>query len=179
MRIQTSEYSGYKSNRGTGLVELAAGFIFIMLIVFTFLDLQILLHGAGMNYSTAGEAARAASAGPPGKLVASRNRVLGKNEPPYLRAFSVVNSRCTKLPTPVEITDSIEVTETIEPPVPSELFGGPVLGTVTVTTSALIHPQFILAFMKMNTIKLTASKTFPYSWVIKSEMDGKSKDIRR
>ncbi len=179
MRIQDYQCSAYKNNSGSGLIEVAVGFMFFMVIVLTFLDLQLVLHGATLNDAIARDAARAASAGPPGKLIESKDRVLANNDAPFKRASSVVNSRRTTLSSPFEIADSIDVTETVEPPIPSELFGGPVMGTVTVRTTILIHPRFILGFLKIKTIPLTASKSFPYSWVIKSDMDGKSRNTHQ
>ena len=153
-----------------GLLEAVVGLSLFILVLLFFLDLYGLFEGAAINDDIATDAAKAASNGPPGKLEAVQNRRVEESQAPYERAFAIVDSRQANLPNTYEIVEPIQLTETIRSPVPSKPFGGPVNGTITVTTSIRIRPKFIFSLFKPDPIVFSAAKTFPYSWVMESEM---------
>ncbi len=171
MQVYRNRYGIGNCNIGSVSIELVMGIIIFVFIGFLFLDLQLLLGGAMLNDAMAQDAARSAAMGPPGKLMVGKDRIVSENQSPYLRAFAIIKNSRARLLTPFELVQPIKVTETIDSPVPSERFGGPVLGTVTVDTTMLIHPKFVLGFLKLDTFKIVSAKTFPYSFVMKSEMD--------
>lgn len=179
MRIPPHRCNFHNRIAGTGSIEIVVGIIIFVFIVFLFLDLQLLLGGAIVNDSIARDAARAAAMGPPGKLLEGKDRVVAENQSPYLRALATIRNSQTRLLTPFELVKTIKVTETVDPPVPSELFGGPVLGAVTVGTTMIVHPKFILGLLRLDTFRLSSVKTFPYSFVMKSEMDANTGSSHR
>jgi hypothetical protein len=153
------------------MVELIAAFFLFLIVLFTVLDLALLLQGVVINEALAKNAARSAAMGPPGKLEKGVKRLVLENQSPYKRAYAAVQVERNRLGQVFEIVDPFLVKETIEPPVPSELFGGPVNGTVSVESTIAVHPKFIFSlFFRDYPITVTARKSFPYTWVMKAQM---------
>ncbi|PWT98280.1 MAG: hypothetical protein C5B53_06900 [Candidatus Melainabacteria bacterium] len=155
--------------RGLQFVELTAGLFVIVIIVLAFMDMSTLLTAGALNCSLARDAARAASTGPPGALAVGANRKVDASEPPYQRAAAAILKSKPNSDS-FELASEIQVVETVENPIPSQPYGGPVSGNVSVATTILVHPRFILPVVHVGTIPLTASETFPYTWVMKSSL---------
>ncbi len=158
-----------KLRRGSGLVEVTAGLVLFIFVLLLALDLYIILQGAIINDTLVRDLARTASKGPPAKLTVGRGRVVTERTAPYERVMDLLQKKKEVLPAWYELSPTINITETINSPIPVAPFGGPVYGTVTVETTILVHLQFAPGFFKMEPISLTASKTFPYTWVMKSQ----------
>ena len=154
------------------MIELGAGFVLVSIVVFLFFDVCLLVMGAIINDAIAADAARAASMGQPGKLAVGRERVVKENQSPYIRALAVVeNKNSTLFPSIFDLDPTINIIETISPPIPTPPLGGTVYGSVSVATVIWIHPKFMIGFLKPGPISLTASKTCPYTWVMKGEVE--------
>jgi hypothetical protein len=173
MPIQIPRWSvfglGRRDQAGQQFVELSAGIVVIVIIVLAFMDMSTLLTAAALNSSLARDAARAASTGPPGDLEPGKDRVVDEHKAPYQRAYAAVIKGKPNSPS-VELAPEIHVVETVESPVPAEPYGGPVSGTVSVATTMLVHPRFLLLLVHMPTLSLTACESFPYTWVMKSSL---------
>jgi hypothetical protein len=154
---------------GQHFVELTAGLFVIVIIVLAFMDMSTLLTAAAINTSLARDAARAASTGPPGELTAATDRKVDPSQPPYQRAAAAI-MKAKPNSDSFELASEINVRETVTNPIPSQPYGGPVAGSVSVATTMLVHPRFILPIVRIGTIPLTAVETFPYTWVMKSSL---------
>ena len=155
--------------KGLQFVELTAGLFVIVIIVLAFMDMSTLLTAGALNCSLARDAARAASTGPPGALVIGANRKVDPTQPPYQRATAAILKSKPNSDS-FELASEIQVVETVENPIPSLPYGGPVSGNVSVATTILVHPRFILPIVHVGTIPLTATESFPYTWVMKSSL---------
>lgn len=151
--------------RGTGLAEVAAGAILLVFVVSFFFELYFLLMAFTLNDEIARNAARAAAMGPPSKLEQCQNRVVKEGQTPYQYASAVLESMRPNLPKQIELSQDIDVTETINPPIPEYPFGGRVCGSITVRTKILVHLGFMASLLKIPPVSLVNSKTYPYTWV--------------
>jgi len=159
----------FRQQAGQQAVELVAGLFVIISIVLACMDIGTLFTGAALNESLARDAARAASTGPPGQMVAGVDRAVDAKQPPYQRASAAIE-KAKPNTSSFALADMIHVTETVEKPLPTLPYGGPVTGTVTVQTTMLVRPRFLLPIVHSEAIALNASATFPYTWVMKSSL---------
>ncbi len=144
---------------GQSLVELAAGVMVIIPVVLVLIDLTTIVLGVNMNNGICRDAARAASSGPPDKIQAGQ---------PKQRAEAVVR-KTAKPGGAVRVDNNVVITETVREPVPTQPFGGPVDGEVTVQTTVHIYPPFIVsAVVGSGGMDFTTSQTFPYTWVMEN-----------
>jgi hypothetical protein len=158
-----------KRDKGQQFVELTAGLFVIVIIVLAFMDMGTLLTAAAINSSLARDAARAASTGPPGELAIGNNRKVDPSQQPYQRAAAAI-MKAKPNSDSFELASEIKVRETVDNPIPSLPYGGPIAGSVCVATTILVHPRFILPIVRIETIPLTSTETFPYTWVMKSSL---------
>lgn len=158
-----------RDKKGQHFVELTAGLFVLVFLVLSFMDMSTVLTAAALNSSLARDAARAASTGPPGELTIGTNRAVDPTQLPYQRASAAI-LKAKPNSDSFELASQIQVTETVENPLPTQPYGGPVSGSVRVATTMLVHPRFVMSLVKMDTISLTATETFPYTWVMKSSL---------
>jgi hypothetical protein len=158
-----------RGRKGQHFVELTAGLFVLVFLVLSFMDMSTVLTAAALNSSLARDAARAASTGPPGELSIGTNREVDPTQLPYQRACAAI-LKAKPNSDSFELASQIQVTETVQSPLPTQPYGGPVSGSVRVATTMLVHPRFVLPVVKIGTLSLTATETFPYTWVMKSSL---------
>jgi len=165
MNVQLNRKPQRRTKAGSGLVELCAALIFGVPLVLASTDLGVIALGAYMNDCVCRDAARAAAAGAPSAATAPVAQKISPTEPPYDRAVAVINDH---LPTalPIKVSDQPEVSENLNY-VPTPEVGGSVDGEVTVKTSVVILPPFILAqYFGAGGLTLTARHSDAYTYVV-------------
>ncbi len=164
-------YRSNQQSRGLGIIELMAGFLLVVLVISLFLDVGLLVVGTMINDEIVSDAARAAAMGPPGELAVGKNRIVKSTQAPYKRALTIVENKSKNLP-PLffELDPTINISETVFQPIPVLPLGGILHGSVRVETIILVHPKFAIGLFNPGSISLTASKTCPYTWVMKSQL---------
>lgn len=145
-----------RNNRGSSLVETTA----VIAILIPFLtvvasSVALLLTATTFNDNLCREAARCASVGPPDAV---------REGAPAGTAQQVVASMSQANPF-ITISPKVLVSENIQEPIPHLPFGGPVDGSVTVTTT--VNVQLPLLSRLPRTFSWQSSSTVPYTWVMK------------
>jgi len=148
-----------KRQTGQCFVELATGLIAIIPVILFSMDLYVLYMGASLNDTVCGAAARAASSGAPDAV--------NPGEP--LRRAQGVAFKANHLAGAVEMhPQNVTVAENIVS-LPPGIYGGPVDGQITVTSSVKVYPPFLLSIMSgPQGLTFTTSKTMPYTWSMQS-----------
>jgi hypothetical protein len=154
-----------RTNGGSGLVELCTALIFGIPLLLASTDLGVIALGAYTNDCVCRDAARAAAAGAPAATTAPAAHQISPNDPPYDRAVAVINDH---LPTalPIKVSDQPELSETLNY-LPTPDVGGSVDGAVSVKTSVVVLPPFILAqYFGAGGLTLTSRHTDSYTYVV-------------
>ncbi len=154
-----------KKLSGQSMVELVCALIAAVPILLSVIDLGIIAMGASANDSVCREAANAAASGPPSSTVAPSTNQLSAGQSGFDLAVSVINvHQPTNLP--AKVTDTPQVTETLED-VPPPDQGGAVDGEISVTTTVVITPPFLVgAYFGKSGIKLTSAHVVPFTYVV-------------
>jgi len=154
-----------RSNTGSGLVELCAALIFGVPLVLAATDLGVIALGAYTNDCVCRDAARAAASGAPAATTAPATQEISANESPYDRAVAVIDNHLpTKLP--IKVSDQPQLSENLNY-IPTPDVGGSVDGSVSVKTSVVILPPFILAqYFGPGGLTLTSRHTDSYTYVV-------------
>ncbi len=152
-------------NRGQSMVELAAGLCICIPVFLAFIDLGFIAMGASTNDSVCREAAESAASGPPSTNSAPSTRVLSAGQSGYDLAVAVIKvHQPTKLP--AKVSEEPNVSEQlIDVPPPEQ--GGSVDGEISVTTTVVITPPFLLgAYFGKNGISLSSKHVAPFTYVV-------------
>jgi hypothetical protein len=121
--------------------------------------------GASANDSVCREAANAAGSGAPSTTNAPSTNQLSAGQPGYDLAVSVIKvHQPTNLP--AKVTDTPAVVESlIDVPPPEQ--GGAVDGEISVTTTVVIAPPFLVgAYFGTNGVRLTSKHVVPSTYVV-------------
>jgi hypothetical protein len=145
-----------RKNKGSSLVE--ATVVIAMLVPFltaAATSVTLLLTAAILNDNLCREAARCASIGPPNAV---RKGAPQKSAQDLVASMSQANQYIT-------ISPKVQVSENLLEPIPQLPFGGPVDGSVTVTTT--VNVQFPLLPRLPQILSWQSRSTVPYTWVMK------------
>ncbi len=157
--MQSKFYLLQRKYNGQSLLELLAGAMVLIPIVLFGIDVAMVFMGQSMNTTICRDAARAAASGPPSSISPTLT--------PKQRAEAVVR-RTQKAEGAIRIDPVVIVNEQVTR-TPTLPFGGIVEGTVTVQTSVDVYPPFLLGHVvEKGAVKITASQTFPFTWVMAS-----------
>jgi len=147
--------SAKRSKYGVFSIEWLCGLIVLVPIMLILVDLCVIYVGISFNNQVCREAARTAASGPPDAICAKSPRSRAKTviEKANKSSAFVIDPECA-------------VTEKITG-MPTNGTGGPVEGFTTVYSVVDVHPPFGVArFFGKDSLKFTASATFPITYVI-------------
>ncbi len=150
---------------GHSMIELAAGLIVCVPVFLAVIDLAFIGMGASANDAVCRLAAEAVAAGPPSTSNAPSTNKLSAGQSGFDIAVSVIKlHQPTKLP--AQVSDQPAVTEQlVDVPPPDQ--GGSVEGEVSVTTTVLITPPFIIgAYYGKNGVSLSSKHVVPFTYVV-------------
>jgi hypothetical protein len=147
------------------MVELAAGLIVCVPVFLAVIDLGFIAMGASANDSVCREAAEAAASGPPSTTAAPSTRQLSAGQSGYDLAVSVIKvHQPTKVP--AKVSEQPDVTEILTDVPPPEQ-GGSVDGEISVMTTVVITPPFIIgAYFGKDGLSLSSKHVAPFTYVI-------------
>ncbi len=150
---------------GQSMVELAAGLIVCVPVFLAVIDLGFIAMGASANDSVCREAAEAAASGPPSTTAAPSTRQLSAGQSGYDLAVSVIKvHQPTKVP--AKVSEQPDVTEILTDVPPPEQ-GGSVDGEISVMTTVVITPPFIIgAYFGKDGLSLSSKHVAPFTYVI-------------
>lgn len=150
---------------GHSIVELAAGLIICIPVFLAVIDLIFIGMGASTNDTVCRLAAEAAAAGPPSTSTAPSTNQLSAGKSAYDIAVSVIKlHQPTKLPAQVSDTPSVSE-QLIDVPPPEQ--GGAVDGEVSVTTTVVITPPFVIgAYYGKDGVSLKSKHVVPFTYVV-------------
>lgn len=155
--------------RGQSIVELCVGLIVLVPIVLVVFDLAVIVMAVQVNDSTCREAARVAASGNVGELAT----VALNASDIYRRADAVVkraNAQAAGMLSnfQLESVSTSPATSVIQNTIQSlGLTGGPVTGTVTVTTTVEVRPFVVkYAYSGGQPITFRSSQSFPFTYVV-------------
>lgn len=152
-----------RSEQAQSAMELVCGAIVLVPLVLFCIDASTVYMGQSMNSSICRDAARAAANGPPSSLSATYS--------PQKRAELVVR-KMQKAEGAIRMNPQVVCTEHVSR-LPTMPFGGMVEGTVDVKTSVDVYPPFIIKYCVPNgAVKLSASQTFPFTYVMAGAYGG-------
>lgn len=140
-------------------IELVVGLMVLVPIVLFAIDIGTIFLGATVNSGLCREAARCAAQAAPNAISPGS---------PQARADLVVSAQAARSKGAVVVNPTCITTENVRPPIPTQPFGGPVVGDVTVRTSVDVYPPFILSAVGYKKVTLTNSQTFPFTYVMSS-----------
>jgi hypothetical protein len=163
--LRTKSKKG-RQRSGQSLVELAAGLMIGVPIILLMADCAVLMIGVATNEAVCRDAARAASAGPPSANVSGPPHSVGAGAAPYKRALSVINNVYAAGGL-IKVTPALDITETLQDPIPAVAQGGPVIGTIKVETTAEVYPPFLIrAFVENGTFTFKNEQKYPYTYMM-------------
>jgi len=141
------------SKKGNVSVEFIVGLVVLVPVIFIGTDLAAVVVGAQFNDATCEEAARVAAAGPPDQANNRAAIVIAR----AAKVNSTFGSSLSMVGTP---------TVTISGPTAAQLTasGGPVIGTVSVTTQVLVKAVFLSLLQGTNYITLTSTRLVPFTY---------------
>lgn len=153
---------------GQSLAELAAGMLVFIPIILLLADCAVVAIGVATNDSACRDAARAASSGPPGLLLPGTDRAVASGQSPYKRAKALINDVYSAGGL-VKISDTLHIKETVKGPLPEAPQGGPIIGEVTVETTATVTPPFLIrAVVHSGALEFKNTQKYPYTYVMPS-----------
>lgn len=151
--------------KGVSSVELIAGCLVLTPLVLLSIDVASIFSGVSIASQACRDAARCAASGMPADISGPHsNAIVGQQAPPYQRAQAALSNYHTNNKVVYQPAIS-QMRETIDNPVPTQPVFGPVIGQVTVSINEVVAPPFTLA-MFPETVTLTSTQTFPYTYVI-------------
>jgi hypothetical protein len=144
-----------RSRRGQSAAELCGGLMLLIPIILVLFDLSVIVLGVQLNDSTCHEAARVASLGDPTNCSTRAQAVItraNKQGSSMLSNFQLIN--CTSSVTGADIA-------AMQP------FGGPVSGTVAVTTQVDIRPFVVhLVYTGQTPLQFKSNQTYPITYTV-------------
>jgi hypothetical protein len=142
------------NSKGSLSVELVAGLVVVVFIALCIIDLTGLACAAQYNFVVCTEAAQVAASGPPDQadLRASAvvNRSGGTNN--SLVVWKLV------MPQPPQVSLAGSTINQLEQS------GGPVVGTVIVSTKIDVNMRVLGPLLGQDTVTLVANRTFPFTY---------------
>jgi hypothetical protein len=157
-----------RRQKGQSLFELVAGLMVFVPIILLLIDCAVIMMGVSINDAACHDAARAASSGPPATSTSGAEHPVGPASSPYKRALTVVKDVYSAGGL-VRISHSLSVREALSDPVPQVPTGGPVIGQVTVQTTASVSPPFLLrVFVENGVFEFKNTQRYPYTYVMPS-----------
>lgn len=151
---------------GHALVESVMGIVVLVFVCLAIFDLSIIIWGVQINATTCQAAARAAGRGDPGEAMQRAQAVIDRKGESAGEAL--VSNPHLFGPVQVSLTS---MPKSLHDPLTGVVFnpGGPIVGSVTVITEAVIHP-FVLRILLPNQKSLTvkSEQTFPLTYVMPS-----------
>jgi Flp pilus assembly protein TadG len=148
--------------QGQSLVEMGAGLLVLIPVVLVCIDLATIYMGVNLNDNVCRDAARAASVGPPDGIPGIADGESLRRAQGVVSRANATTGAVRLLPASVKVTENVVL-------LPSAPYGGPVNGTVTVSTAVMVYPPFLLSLMnKGEGQKFTTAKTFAYTWQMQS-----------
>jgi hypothetical protein len=158
-------YTNNRNKKGQSLAELAAGLLVFVPIILLLIDCGVIMVGVSTNEAACRDAARAAAAGPPG-LLSSGAHTVAAGQLPYKRAQRVIKGVYSAAGM-IRINDTLLVKEDIKAPTPVAPAGGPVIGEVSVETTAEVMPPFLIrVFVENGTYQFKSTQRFPYTYIL-------------
>lgn len=147
------------------MAELAAGIAVAIPVFLAVIDLGFIAMGASTNDSVCREAAEAAASGPPSTMTAPSSHALSQGQSGYDLAVSVIKvHQPTKLP--AKVSEQPVVSEQLVDVPPPEQ-GGSIDGDVSVTTTVVIRPPFLVgAYFGPGGVSLSSKHVVPITYVI-------------
>jgi hypothetical protein len=147
------------------MVELAAGLVICIPIFLSIIDLGFVAMGASANDSVCKEAAAAAASGPPSTTNAPSTNQLSAGQSGYDLAVSTIKvHQPTRMP--AQVSEEPIVSEQLVDVPPAEQ-GGAVDGEMSVITTVVISPPFLLgAYFGKQGVKLTSKHVAPFTYVV-------------
>lgn len=156
-----------RNRRGQSLAELAAGLMVFVPIILLLCDCAVIVIGVAQNDTACRDAARAASSGPPGAMLPG-TRTVTSGQAPYRRAKSVIKE-IYALGGLIKISETMAIKETVRAPLPEAPHGGPILGEVSVQTTAEVSPPFLIgAIVQSGSLQFKNTQKYPYTYVMPS-----------
>lgn len=147
--------SNLRGQTGQSFVEMAAGLLVVIPIILLIIDCATLYMGVSLNDTVCRDAARAASMGPPNGI---------KDGEPKHRAETVVQ-RANRTTGSIRLDPNVELNEKIVGSLPSEPYGGPVNGEVSVATTVHVFPPFLISlFTGPHGVDFRTEHHFAYTW---------------
>jgi hypothetical protein len=154
-----------RTSKGQGIVELAAGLMVFIPIILLLIDCSIIMIGVSTNEAACRDAARAASSGPPASMSSGAHAVAAAAAP-YARAKSIVKNVYAAGGL-IKISETMTIKEVLQDPLPQAPAGGPLIGNVTVETTAEIYPPFLIrVFVDHGSYQFKNTQSYPYTYVM-------------
>jgi hypothetical protein len=142
-----------RAGQGFVLVEFLAGLLVVVPVLLLILDLAMIILGVQISDTACREAARAAASGDPRYATARATAVIKST--PGATAGLVSNLHLVKV-------SSTVTTAAVDKLV---VYGGPVLGNVTVQTAIEVHPFLLQWAYSGQPLTFHSSQTFPFTYV--------------
>ncbi|MBU6453024.1 MAG: hypothetical protein KGS72_14665 [Cyanobacteria bacterium REEB67] len=140
---------------GQSAAELCAGLMLLVPIILVLFDLSVIVLGVQLNDATCREAARVAALGDPTNCSTRAQAVINranKQGSSMLSNFQLIT--CTSSVTAADIA-------AMQP------FGGPVSGTVSVTTRVDIRPFVVhLVYTGSSPLHFQSVQTYPFTYTV-------------
>jgi len=141
--------------RGSSLLELSVGLVVLIPIVLFLFDLCVIVLNVQVNDSTCREAARIAASGNPLDAQARAMAVINRaNSSPssMLSNFTLLNLNSTVTAQDISALGT---------------YGGPVKGTVTVTTQVDVRPFIVqYVFAGKAPLRFISKQSFPFTYLV-------------
>ncbi len=156
-----------KRQSAQSLIEVTLGIVILVPIILLILDLSLILWGVQANALTCRNAVRAAASGDPVNAGQRAQSVVERQDG---RSSSTLISNSVVVP-PIEV--KIINSPTAQPDaISGQLInpGGPIDGTISVTTSVEIKGFILQAFFsKQNPLRFSSRETFPITFVVRPD----------
>lgn len=146
---------------GQSIVELGVGLLVLLPILLFMLNCLFVAIGATLNDFVCRDAARAAAAGAPSRMLVGTNRKV-TNGGPRDRVLAIIK-KVYNVGLPMKVRENVSVTETVRD-VPPEADGGAIDGEVTVTTTIDIYPPVVVQGMG-SSVQLKSKHSMPITYM--------------
>lgn len=147
---------------GQSIIELAVGILVLVPIVLVLFDLAVLVLGVQINDSVCRDAARAAASGNPADIKARAQAIVNR-----------VNAQSSGMLSNFVLKDCSTSSVSKQNIDNAKQYGGPVTGTVTVTTQVDIRP-FVVTWVYQggDPLKFNSRQSFPFTYVFPNPLAG-------
>ncbi|MBY0551358.1 MAG: hypothetical protein K2W95_29020 [Candidatus Obscuribacterales bacterium] len=156
--------SKHRSSKGQSLVELAAVIMVCLPVLLCCIDASYIVLGGYINDIVCRDATRAAASGKP-EMVNPVPHSLNAAQNAYQRAVAVIKEH-NPSNMPIKVSEKPVVLEEVQDMPPGNM-GGAVEGKVTVTTTVLVIPPFLVQRMVPSGVTLIAKHTVPITYTVR------------